>query len=200
MPVVSPELMPLPVPFEPMTPSTAVHVTALSYTAFVPSDPDDMHLGCSEVGNTPRVYTQQQKRVLGQLQLPITHGCPSPSDCSSDGEGEEHRNKLLETYQSFAMDLHNGMDLMQLSHVKVRCHLLDDLTTLTMDRGNGNIIEFPLGNVTRVFRLVKIGCTWRSADEACSASPCSEQQVVLIFQRRKLAFVFDDKDASEQCM
>lgn len=167
-------------------------------------NPIDFDNGChgyeqdEQDGAISRCYTTQQKRIFSQLKLPAAHSCNSPRYCSSEDGEHIHQDKLFETYQSFAMDLHSGMELKQLSHVTVQCHLLEDLATLTMDRGNGNVIEFPLANVTRICKLVNIGGKWRPADEVCSAPQSSEQQVVLTFNRRRLAFVFEDKSACEQ--
>merc|ERR1719158_2778628 len=81
-----------------------------------------------------------------------------PNTCREESD-EAQRRKLLELYQDFALDLHTGMYLTQLTsnrdYSNIHCQLMEDLQTLKLDQSNGRIIEFPLTGVSKVYRIVK---------------------------------------------
>merc|ERR1712176_841578 len=87
-----------------------------------------------------------------------------------------------EMYQNFAMDLHTGMYLTQLTanqdYTDIHCQLVEDMTSLRLDQSSGRIVEFPLSDVARLYEL--------------AVHPRTDQIIVVEFVRRKLAFVFQD--------
>lgn len=101
------------------------------------------------------------------------------------------------------MDLHKGIYMTQLTSTQdysdVHCQVLEDLQTLKVDQGSGCIIEFPLGAVSKVYRIVKNDDRWFSAGSLNGPPPMpplplssAEHIVVVEFMRRKLAFVFSE--------
>mmetsp|Transcript_73037 Transcript_73037/g.236396 ORF Transcript_73037/g.236396 Transcript_73037/m.236396 type:complete len:194 (+) Transcript_73037:311-892(+) len=81
----------------------------------------------------------------------------------------------------------------------IHCQILEDLQTLKIDQGSGCIIEFPLGAVSKVYRIVKNDDKWFSAGTLTGPAPMpplplssAEHIVVVEFMRRKLAFVFSE--------
>merc|ERR1740123_2668105 len=149
--------------------------------------------------------TPRQKDLRSQLELPLLHMYPCPPNCSPDESEEERKWKLLELYQEFALDLHTGMYLTQLTsnrdYSDIHCQLMEDMTTLKLDQSNGRIIEFPLTNVSKVYRIVKNDDRWYTAGTPLpGASPNgnTEQIVVVEFMRRKLAFVFKEVLVSQR--
>lgn len=146
--------------------------------------------------------TPRQRDLKDQLELPALHTYPLPPN-SSPEEGEEIRKqKLLELYQEFALDLHAGMYLTQLTsnrdYSDIHCQLMEDMCTLKLDQSNGRIIEFPLTNVSKVYRIVKNDDKWYSASSVPAPSVSTEQIVVVEFMRRKLAFVFKDMQVAQR--
>jgi len=107
-------------------------------------------------------------------------------------------------YQEFALDLHTGMYLTQLTsnrdYSDIHCQLMEDMTTLKLDQSNGRIIEFPLTNVSKVYRIVKNDDKWYTAGTPVpgATSANTEQIVVVEFMRRKLAFVFKELQVSQR--
>merc|ERR1712190_217683 len=73
--------------------------------------------------------------------------------------------------------------------------------TMKLDQNNGRIIEFPLTNVSKVYRIVKTDDKWYAdgtpMPEAANSAN-NEQIVVVEFMRRKLAFVFKDMQVSQR--
>lgn len=45
-------------------------------------------------------------------------------------------------------------------YADIHVQLMEDLTTLKLDQSNGRIIEFPLTNVSKVYRIVKNDDKW----------------------------------------
>jgi len=101
------------------------------------------------------------------------------------------------------MDLHKGIHLTQLNsnqdYSDIHCQIMEDLQTLKVDQGSGCIVEFPLGSVSKVYRIVKNDDKWYSAGTSGGPSPMpplplsnAEHIVVIEFMRRKLPFVFND--------
>merc|ERR1712038_1779535 len=84
---------------------------------------------------------------------------------------------------------------------EIHCQILEDLQTLKVDEGSGCIIEFPLGAVSKVYRIVKNDDRWHSAAEmtgSASMPPSNAEHIVVIeFMRRKLAFVFGEMSAAQ---
>jgi len=107
-------------------------------------------------------------------------------------------------YQEFALDMHTGMYLTQLTsnrdYSDIHCQLMEDMQTLKLDQSNGRIIEFPLTGVSKVYRIVKNDDKWYSAGSPLPGLPNSntEHIVVVEFMRRKLAFVFKELQMSQR--
>jgi hypothetical protein len=149
--------------------------------------------------------TPRQRDLRDQLELPSLHTYPALPNPGTDAESEDARKKkLLEMYQEFALELHTGMYLTQLTsnrdYSDIHCQLMEDMTTLKLDQSNGRIIEFPLTNVSKVYRIVKNDDKWYSAGTSVpsGASASAEQIVVVEFMRRKLAFVFKELQVSQR--
>lgn len=142
--------------------------------------------------------TPRQRELQEQLQLPALESYPLPPGCNPQQPLAQVRQVLLEMYHSFALDLHRGMYLTQLmvdrSHADIHCQLMEDMSTLKLDQSNGRIIEFPLANVSKVYRLTKLGNKLYPAEK--QRGPGSDQIIVVVFSKRKLAFVFKELKAS----
>merc|ERR1740121_901861 len=118
----------------------------------------------AEVSSRSTPITPRQRDLRDQLELPSLHAYPVPPDCAPDDDEEERKRKLLDMYQGFALDLHTGTYLTQLTSTRdysnIHCQLMEDMTTLKLDQTNGRIIEFPLTNVSKVYRIVKNDDKW----------------------------------------
>jgi len=154
-------------------------------------------------GATP--ITPRQRDIKDQLELPQLHTYPVAPHVLPEDNDEERKKKLLEMYQEFALDMHSGMYLTQLTSSRdysdIHCQLMEDMITLKLDQSNGRIIEFPLTNVSKVYRIVKNNDKWYTAGTPLpGASPNgnTEQIVVVEFMRRKLAFVFKEVLVSQR--
>jgi len=107
-------------------------------------------------------------------------------------------------YQEFALDMHSGMYLTQLTsnrdYSDIHCQLMEDMITLKLDQSNGRIIEFPLTNVSKVYRIVKNDDKWYTVGTPVpgESSANTEQIIVVEFMRRKLAFVFKELLVSQR--
>uniref|UniRef100_A0A7S4QZP4 Uncharacterized protein n=1 Tax=Alexandrium monilatum TaxID=311494 RepID=A0A7S4QZP4_9DINO len=160
------------------------------------------------LASTKEVYaassvTPRQRDLQGQLELPALQSYPIPPGCSPQLPQEDQRRQLLEMYHGFALDLHRGMYLTQLmsdrSYSDIHCQLMEDLSTLKLDQGTGRIVEYPLANVSKVYRLWKAGSKLYTADKKHSSVPAdSDQIIVIVFSKRKLAFVFKESKASQR--
>jgi len=145
-----------------------------------------------------------QRDLRDQLELPLLDPCPTPPDCEPDDSMEERRGKLLAMFQEFALDLHIGTYLTQLvstsEYFSTHCQLVEDMTILKLDTGNGRIIEFPLASVSRVYRAVRYGGKWYVARTIIPPADASnmEEVVIVEFKKRKLAFVFPYLDQSRR--
>jgi len=130
--------------------------------------------------------TPRQRSLKDSLELPLLDEYPMPPDGGCEDDEGARRQKLLQMYREFAMDLHTGMHLTQLSgnmgRSTIHCQLMDDLQTFKIDQANGRIVEFPLAGVSRVFRTALKG---EIADTARA-----DHIVVVAFDHRQLAFVF----------
>jgi hypothetical protein len=148
--------------------------------------------------------TPRQKGIRDQLELPQLHTYPCPPNSSPDEPEEERRQKLLEMYQEFGLDMHTGMYLTQLTsnrdYSDIHCQLMEDMQTLKLDQSNGRIIEFPLTGVSKVYRIIKNDDKWYSAGSPLPGlqSSSTEHIVVVEFMRRKLAFVFKELQMSQR--
>jgi hypothetical protein len=127
-----------------------------------------------------------------------TYPVPPGSSSSPSEPEEERKRKLLQMFQEFALDMHKGMYMTQLTsnrdYSDIHCQLMDDMQTLQLDQSNGRIIEFPLTGVSKVYRIVKSDDKWYSA----GSQLIGEHIVVVEFMRRKLAFVFKELNASQR--
>lgn len=148
--------------------------------------------------------TPRQRGLRDRLELPELNSYPIPPTCGPNEGEEERKEKLLEMYQEFALELHTGMYLTQLTsnrdYSDIHCQLMEDMQTLKLDQSNGRIIEFPLTGVSKVYRIVKSDDKWYSAGApmAGNNSINTEHIVVVEFMRRKLAFVFKDVQAAQR--
>jgi len=94
------------------------------------------------------------------LELPLMD--TFPSDASIKLQQEE----LLKSCREFAIKWQAGSSLKQIisndtcldSHVQ----LMEDLMAVRIDQSSGLVIEFPLRNVSKVYRMVKYKKWWRS--------------------------------------
>jgi hypothetical protein len=153
-------------------------------------------LGATVVEATRPPITPRQKELRDQLQLPELPQYPvAPGVTATDSE-ETRRQMLLEMYQEFALELHAGTFLKQLTstrqYANIHCQLMEDLQTLKLDQSSGRIVEFPLSGVSKVYRIVRDDDKWRYTTPSTGASLPVEHIVVVEFMRRKLAFVFDE--------
>eukprot|EP00439_Symbiodinium_sp_Y106_P006849 s5681_g1.t1 len=130
-------------------------------------------------------------------------GYPVPPNLGPETAEEVRKERLLEMYREFALDLHTGMYLTQLTsnrdYADIHVQLMEDLTTLKLDQSNGRIIEFPLTNVSKVYRIVKNDDKWYAAGTPLPHSSANTEQIVVVeFMRRKLAFVFKELQVSQR--
>lgn len=148
--------------------------------------------------------TPRQRDFKDQLELPTLQTYPIPPNSTTEELEEIRRRKLLDMYREFALELHTGTYLTQLTsnrdYSDIHCQLMDDMITLKLDQSNGRIIEFPLTNVSKVYRIVKCDDKWYSAGTPLpNSSPSRTEQIVVVeFMRRKLAFVFQDVQMSQR--
>mmetsp|Transcript_73475 Transcript_73475/g.175112 ORF Transcript_73475/g.175112 Transcript_73475/m.175112 type:complete len:293 (-) Transcript_73475:17-895(-) len=160
----------------------------------------------SPLRNVPA--TPRQRIFKDRIRLPAMRRYPLPPTCSSDDSEETRRQELLRMHQEFVLDLHRGMHVTQLTarqdYADVHAQIMEDLQTLKVDQGSGSIIEFPLGSVTKVYRIVKNDDKWYSAGSLTGPTPMpplplsnAEHIVVIEFMRRKLAFVFAEVEAAQ---
>merc|ERR1712039_847168 len=163
--------------------------------------------GADKVSSRPPLMTPRQKDLQDQLELPSLHSYPLPPDCTPEDCEDVRKEKLLEMYRGFALDLHTGMYLTQLTsnrdYSDIHCQLMEDMTILKLDQSNGRIIEFPLTNVSKVYRIVKHDNKWYTAGRAPIPEDrvhtnSTEEIVVVEFMRRKLAFVFKEPLVSQR--
>ncbi|CAJ1348594.1 unnamed protein product [Effrenium voratum] len=125
---------------------------------------------------TPRIFgwsrssnpmTPRQQNLREQLELPALQMYPVPPNVSAEEAEEVRKEKLLEMYREFSIELNTGMYLTQLTsnrdYADIHVQLMEDLTTLKLDQSNGRIIEFPLTNVSKVYRIVKNDDKWYAA-------------------------------------
>jgi len=164
--------------------------------------------GRSRASNAP--FTPRQRDLRAQLELPSLQTYPVPPNLGPETAEEVRKERLLEMYREFALDLHTGMYLTQLTsnrdYADIHVQLMEDLTTLKLDQSNGRIIEFPLTNVSKVYRIVKNDDKWYAAGTPLPHSSANtdvgkgsrEQIVVVEFMRRKLAFVFKELQVSQR--
>jgi hypothetical protein len=156
-------------------------------------------------GDRPRsaAPTPRQTKFRDRIQLPLMRRYPVVPTCKPEDSEEWRKQELLTVYQEFVIDLHKGLHMTQLTsnqdYSDIHCQILEDLQTLNVDQGNGCIIEFPLINVSKVYRIVKNDDKWYSAGSLHGPTPMpplplsnAEHIVVVEFMRRKLAFVFNE--------
>lgn len=144
--------------------------------------------------------TPRQRDLRNTLELPDLHTQPVPPNSSPDDLPEEREHKLLEMYKEFAIELHTGVYLTQLTsnreYSDIHCQLMEDMQTLKLDQSNGRIIEFPLTGVSKVYRIVKNDDRWYMNGKQTASNV--EHIVVVEFMRRKLAFVFKSLQMSQR--
>mmetsp|Transcript_121168 Transcript_121168/g.314642 ORF Transcript_121168/g.314642 Transcript_121168/m.314642 type:complete len:292 (-) Transcript_121168:485-1360(-) len=159
-----------------------------------------------QAGGRPGLLTPRQRDLRDNLELPSLNTYPVAPSCTSDDGEEERRTKLLAMYQEFALDLHTGMYLTQLTsnrdYSDIHCQLMEDMTTLKLDQSNGRIIEFPLTNVSKVYRIVKNDDKFYTPGTVVPSEKGakSEHIVVVEFLRRKLAFVYKEVAVAQRFM
>lgn len=108
-----------------------------------------------------RVYpvTPRQQGLRDSLSLPALRRYPAPPGFDSS-DPEENKRELLRVYKEFVLDLHKGKVMTQLTaastYSEIHCQLLEDLQTLKVDQGSGCLVEFPLAQVSKVYRIVRV--------------------------------------------
>lgn len=108
-----------------------------------------------------RVYpvTPRQQGLRDSLSLPALRRYPAPPGFDSS-DPEEKKQELLRVYREFVLDLHKGKVMTQLtsasSYSEIHCQVLEDLQTLKVDQGSGCLVEFPLAQVSKVYRIVRV--------------------------------------------
>lgn len=123
--------------------------------------------------------------------LPLLQNYPTPHNAVKADPPEVQRRKLAEIYREFMLDLMQGAMFQQLTtnRARVQCHvqLVSDLQMLKLDQHTGRMTEFPLVNVSRLYRLIvraDMGALEEEPDEP-------EHLVVLEFPAWKLVFIFE---------
>lgn len=191
--------------------TSEVRVLALS-SDYRDAEHDPVHwqdpLAYLEGDRVPTLLEQQQcstphqKTIQERVCLPHLRRYPVPPHCAEDDPEDVQRQELLLTFQQFVMDLHRGLHAVQLaadqSHSSVHCQILDDLQTLKVDQGSGCIIEFPLGSVSKLYRILRNDERWEDSGELSSRSVSEEHVVVMEFMGRKLPFLFHDIDSARR--
>lgn len=170
-----------------------------------PLPPQDSSEFMIDPGDNPIPHHEQNFRE--QLQLPHMDIWPCPPTCTSDASLEERKALLWEMYEEFALELYVGTTLKQLvsrdDYVDTHMKLMDDMHTLKLDQNTGNIIEFPLRNVSKVYRMIKHGDRWRGASNPALRAVIrgdAEEVVVMQFLRRKVAFALPTVDETQRFM
>lgn len=160
--------------------------------------------GTTAGGASP--MTPRQRDMRDHMHLPKLQMYPVPPNAEPEDTEEQRKGKLLQMYQEVALDLHTGMYLTQLTadrdYSDIHCQLMEDMTTLKLDQSNGRIIEFPLTNVSKVYRIVKNDDKFYTPGTPVppDRGGRSEHIVVVEFLRRKLAFVFREVHAAQRFM
>jgi hypothetical protein len=110
------------------------------------------------------------------------------------------RDRLLEFFQDFVLELFNGCYMTQLTagngYVDIHCQVTEDLQILKLDQCNGQLVEFPISKCTSLYTIAKVGNKnipiSGSISKSCSYGDDAEFQVVVEWERRALVFVFKD--------
>lgn len=130
------------------------------------------------------------------LRFPLANEGLLPAVVGHDVD-EQDKSKILEqVWQAFALDLHAGVCMTQINqfddYSDIHLQLQDDLCTLTVDQGCGEMVEFPLTAVTRIYRIVRNEGAQRIDErDSTMVADGAEHIVVLEFMRRKLVLVLD---------
>lgn len=139
---------------------------------------------------TPRMVssTKEQMRVLEGMEVPIMKEYPAIPGGRSFSSGTQRRDQLCKMFQDFVIDLHTGMYIRQVlsshDHADIHCQLVKDTMSLRLDQCSGCIVEFPLFEISK-FQHVRL-------------SSGIGQVVVVIFEKRKLAFLFQELDVANR--
>mmetsp|Transcript_1210 Transcript_1210/g.3033 ORF Transcript_1210/g.3033 Transcript_1210/m.3033 type:complete len:296 (-) Transcript_1210:87-974(-) len=172
-------------------------------------DSFDMSEPLGEESPRWNTITPRLQSLRDRIWLPKLRRYPLPPGSSGDDPEDVRQANLLKTYQDFVLDLHRGLHMTQLTasqdYSDIHCQLLEDLQTLKVDQGSGCIVEFPLRQVSKVYRIVKNDDKWYNAGSLTGPTPMpplplsnAEHIVVVEFMRRKLAFVFNDIKAAQR--
>lgn len=109
--------------------------------------------------------TPRQRSLKDRIKLPKMLRYPEPPGVSSDDPEHVRQEVLLRTFQEFVLELHQGLHMTQLTpnqdYSDLHCQILDDLQTLKVELDSGCIVEFPLCQVSKVYRMCK------SEDKPC---------------------------------
>lgn len=166
----------------------------MAYVSITPLEGED-------VGTWPAPFTPRQRDLHSQLELPELEYYPSPPGCEPGEAEDEQRRQLLDLLRNFAIELIRGTFFKQMmadrTYADIHCQLTEDLLIFKCDRCDGRIIEFPLSNVSKIYRLMKVSGRWIRADTKnehalrdAGVEPDGEHLIVVVFSRRKLAFMF----------
>uniref|UniRef100_A0A6U6L4G3 Uncharacterized protein n=1 Tax=Zooxanthella nutricula TaxID=1333877 RepID=A0A6U6L4G3_9DINO len=150
--------------------------------------------------------SHRQRGIKDGLQLPSLQNYPVPPNAAPGDTEVDRARKLLHIYQEVAIDLHTGVYLTQLTadrdYSDIHCQLMEDLTTLKLDQNTGRIIEFPLVNVSKVYRIVKCDDKFFPPGSFMphTIDGKTDHIVVVEFLRRKLAFVYKEAQVAQRFM
>lgn len=174
--------------------------------------------------SSKRTYTPRQRELYDKSELPELTTYPAPPGHPNAEELTDATKKVLlqKLFKDFIVDMNTGMFLSQYTSTREKtvthCQLMDDCRTLKMDQNTGRLIEFPLQGVKHIYVVVR--AVSPSVHERSSICRLSNNQknldgsdyeveegyeyiVVVVFERRKLAFAFDDRiraDRFQLCM
>jgi len=136
----------------------------------------------------PVAMTPRREEILELLGIPISRTKPAKEVRALYGDEKRHW-QMIAACQEFTLNLHAGMYLTYLTNTgereDIHCQLMDDLTTIKLDDGNGKIIVFPLPAVSTVSRGLR------------KTQRVPEHLVIMEFMRRKLKFAFMSEQDTE---
>eukprot|EP00435_Cladocopium_sp_Y103_P070594 s497_g35.t1 len=191
-----------------------LHIVQLSTDAL--ADPFDLNISPSHAESSGRVLATKgtgaspgEQRLREQIQLPrmrwfkLQGAWDDGVDDDEDLGEEEKKMALLQIYQDSVLDLLSGLELTVMAgnqeYVDSHCQLMPGFTSLKVDYGCDNsITEFPLNNVTKMYRVVKrrANTQLHLAEHHPRTSypfPETDHIVIVEFVSRKLVFVFVDE-------
>lgn len=185
-----------------------LHIVQLSTDAL--ADPFDLNISPSHAESSGAVLASSgagaspgEQRLREQIQLPKMGWFKLQGVYDDEDLGEEEKKMaLLQIYQDSVLDLLSGLELTLMAgnqeYVDSHCQLMPGFTSLKVDYGCDNCIaEFPLKNVTKMYRVVKRRANHLHLAEHHPRTsypfPETEHIVIVEFVSRKLVFVFTNE-------